>query len=96
VKAPGATKQHTYSKAEISVEQTGIRTRHAMSEFSEFAWGIPDVKRDLSYPSLTDEESPATAIAAFKALILERPDVGNLCMQLLSPEFFKKKLMQTT
>lgn len=50
-----------------------------MSEFSEIAWGIPDVKRDLSYSSSTDEESPATAVAAFKALILERPDIGIPC-----------------
>lgn len=47
-----------------------------MSEFSEFAWGMPDVKRELSYPRLT-EISPATAISTFKELILGRPDVGN-------------------
>lgn len=63
-------------KAEISC--CGTEIRNVMSEFSEFAWGIPDVKRDLSYPSSTDEESPATAVATFKALILERPDIGNI------------------
>ena len=48
-----------------------------MSEFSEFAWGMPDVKQELTYPRITDEVSPAAAISSFKELILGRPDVGN-------------------
>ncbi len=50
-----------------------------MSEFSEFAWGTAEDKRDLdiSLQIANSSLSPAVALAALRALVLGRPDVGK-------------------
>ncbi|XP_046445521.1 clavesin-2-like [Daphnia pulex] len=51
-----------------------------MSEFSEFAWGTAEVKRDLdiSLQTANSSLSPDVALAALRALVLARPDAGTL------------------
>jgi hypothetical protein len=50
-----------------------------MSEFSEFAWGTAEVKRDLdiSLQTANSSLSPDVALAALRALVLARPDAGK-------------------
>nr|CAH0102443.1 unnamed protein product [Daphnia galeata] len=51
-----------------------------MFEFSEFVWGIAEVKRDLdiSLQSVGTSISANIALEALRALVLARPDVGTL------------------
>lgn len=50
-----------------------------MFEFSEFVWGIAEVKRDLdiSLQSVGTSISTNIALEALRALVLARPDVGK-------------------
>ena len=50
-----------------------------MSEFSEFVWGIAEVKRDLDISLQSAGTSIPTNISleALRALVLARPDVGK-------------------
>ena len=50
-----------------------------MSEFSEFAWGTAELERDLAFSLQTTNSSfsPDVALAALRALVLARPDVGK-------------------
>lgn len=62
-----------------------------MSEFSEFAWGITEVKRDLdiSLQSAHTSSSPSVALEALRALVLARPDVGKRKLPFNKNIFFK-------